>query len=191
VTGASLGLVPGDDGGVAVLLPAWLFTVKEQSTPIAVMAVQDQYLAQPSAGPDGSPSAVAGSSGGSSGSGGGTVVSSPEPVPPATDQPAPASPPSGPAARTVTIDRATLSADGRTLTLWGEGGMCEVYSADAKEDGDHVYAVLSSTPTNQGVACPAMAKQVSASLTLQDPLGTRTVLDVGIASMPKVPVARS
>jgi hypothetical protein len=187
VTGASLGLVPGDDGGVAVLLPAWLFTVEEQATPIAVMAVQDQYLAQPSTGP----SAVPGSSGGSSGSGGGTVVSSPGPVPPASDQPAPASPPTGPVTRTVTIDRATLSTDGRTLTLWGEGGMCEVYSAAAKQDGVHVYAVLTSTPTKVGVACPAMAKQVSASVTLQDPLGTRTVLDAGIASMPTVPVARS
>jgi hypothetical protein len=191
VTGAVLGLVPGDDDGTSVLLPAWLFTVKEQSTPIAVMAVQDQFLAQPSTGVDGNPSAVAGSSGGSTGSGGGSVGSSPEPVPPATDQPAPASPTSGPAARPVTIDRATLNADGRTLTLWGEGGLCADYTAVAKEDADHVYAVLTSTPSQDGKICPAMAKQVSASVTLQDPLGARTVLDAGIASMPTVPVARS
>ena len=187
VTGAVLGLVPGDDAGTSVLLPAWLFSVQEQTTPVAVMAVTDAYLADPSPGPDAGATSP-GSVPGSSGSGGSGVATSPEPVPPASDLPLPTTSPSVPVSHGVSIDRATVSADGRTLTLWGEGGVCETYTAQAKEDADHVYAVLTASWTKTGVACPALAKAVSATVTLAAPLGKRTVLDAGSSSLPTVPV---
>lgn len=192
VTGARLGLVPGDDAGTPVLLPAWLFTVKEQAAPIAMMAVQARYLADPDSGSGGG-TASASSVPGSSGGGSAASPGSPVPVPPATDMPAPApSATSAPRSSAVTIDRATLSADGRTLTLWGEGGVCSDYTADSKEDATHVYAVLRATPSKpSGMACPDLAKAVSASVTLDAPLGSRTVVDSGDPAMPSVPVARS
>ena len=62
----------------------------------------------------------------------------------------------------------------------------------AKEDSGHVYAVLTATPKKPtGMACPDLAKQVSASLTLEAPLGSRTVVDTSAPSLPTVPVARA
>jgi hypothetical protein len=41
------------------------------------------------------------------------------------------------------------------------------------------------------MACPDLAKQVSATMTLQAPLGSRTGVDAGAPALPTVPVARS
>lgn len=71
VTGAVLGLALDHDGKGAVLVPAWLFTVKGQSEPTAQIAIDPAYLAPPaapSAGPTDQP----------------VNVATPEQVPPAT-----------------------------------------------------------------------------------------------------------
>jgi hypothetical protein len=67
VTGATLGLTQayGTDRGI-LLVPAWLFHVRGQSTPVAVVAVQRSFLGQPEQpAPGGGPV-----TGGGSGSGG-------------------------------------------------------------------------------------------------------------------------
>ncbi|MEP7036618.1 MAG: hypothetical protein ABI662_05140 [Dermatophilaceae bacterium] len=77
VTGATLGLTQayGTDRGI-VLVPAWLFTVRGQAAPVAVVAVKPAFLAQPeppSSGglPDGGAATEPGSSGSAPGSVGG------------------------------------------------------------------------------------------------------------------------
>jgi hypothetical protein len=78
----------------------------------------------------------------------------------------------------VAVTAASLSADGRTLTLTGWGGVCAEYRGDAKETGTEVYVVISSTPTiDKDMACIELAKEISVDVTLQAPLGTRVVVD--------------
>lgn len=80
VTGGTLGLLLDYDGDHPVLVPAWLYDVKDQPEPVAQIAVDPSFLAPPPA-VDDKPMPVDGGDGtGSSGSSGdvGTV----EPVPP-------------------------------------------------------------------------------------------------------------
>ena len=173
VTGVELGLVPADDAGSPVLLPAWLFTVKESPEPIAIMAVVDAYLADPT---DTTGNAPAISASGAPGSVGASAVpdgpgASPVPVP--TDS----APSAGTAPGYVPIERASVSADGRTLTLYGWGGNCTTYSGTAKEDAGHVYAVIEATPMKTVQVCDAMAKEIGVEVRLQSPLGSRVLID--------------
>jgi hypothetical protein len=48
VTEAALGVTLDQDGNKAVLVPAWLFTIKGQDEPVAQVAIDPSYLAQPS-----------------------------------------------------------------------------------------------------------------------------------------------
>lgn len=193
VTGATLGLVPGDDAGTPVLLPAWLFSTQEDPSPLAVMAVADAYLAdpEPAPGASGSASAVPGSTGGGSPGSDGRGAATSFPEPPATASDLPGTPVVAPPVLTtgVRISRATVSGDGLTLTLHGTGGVCATYRADAKADSTHVYAVLTATLTSTpGQACPDLAREVEASVHLDAPLGSRTVLDASDPAMPAVRV---
>jgi hypothetical protein len=169
VTGASFGLMLSFDGTEAVLVPAWLFAIEGWSDPMPVVAVDDKYL--------GNPEPITGTG---SGSGGGSAPGSPgtdTPVAPPSDpgtvvEPTPLQPGS------VAVTAASLSADGRTLTLTGWGGVCAEYRGDAKETGTEVYVVISSTPTiDKDMACIELAKEISVDVTLQAPLGTRVVVD--------------
>ena len=72
VTGATLGLTAAYGTGRSILLvPAWLFQVRNDSTPIAVVAVERAFLGEPEQpSPGGQP--TTGSEPGSAGSGSGT-----------------------------------------------------------------------------------------------------------------------
>ena len=71
ITGATLGLAMAQDAGRPTLVPAWLFTVRDQSEPLAQVAVEPSYLAPPPtpSGPPGSVPPNGGTGSGSSGSG--------------------------------------------------------------------------------------------------------------------------
>lgn len=77
VTGATLGLMQayGTDRGI-LLVPAWLFHVRGQSTPVAVVAVQRAFLGQPEP-PALVPGSIVGGQPGSAGGGSGSVGSQP------------------------------------------------------------------------------------------------------------------
>ena len=47
VTGATLGVMLDQDGNDAVLVPAWLFSIKGQDDPVTQIAIDPSYLAQP------------------------------------------------------------------------------------------------------------------------------------------------
>jgi hypothetical protein len=47
ITGASLGLAMAQDDGHPTLVPAWLFSVRDQDEPLVQVAVESSYLAPP------------------------------------------------------------------------------------------------------------------------------------------------
>jgi hypothetical protein len=65
VTGGSLGLLLDYDGQRPVLVPAWLFDVKDQPEPVAQVAIDPTFLAPPVV--DDEPMPVEGTGSGSSG----------------------------------------------------------------------------------------------------------------------------
>jgi hypothetical protein len=94
VTGATLGLTQAysTDRGI-LLVPAWLFRVRGEPTPIAVVAVEQAFLGvpgQPSAGAGPTTGSEPGSIGGANGTNGSTMTTGPptrvEPGGPATAQ---------------------------------------------------------------------------------------------------------
>jgi hypothetical protein len=67
-----------------------------------------------------------------------------------------------------------------TLTFWG--GICETYAASAAETADQVRVTVTGTPKDPGAPCPAIIKAQTASVQLDAPLGTRTVVDTSTGS---------
>jgi hypothetical protein len=169
VTGATLGLELASDGGEPVLVPAWLFDVTGSDEPLAAIAVEPRFLADPEPPADGSTQPGAGSepgSGGQPGSGGSVDPASPAPVP---------VPPSGLGAA---VESGSVSADGRTLTLVGWGGVCATYLGLADESGSAVTVQIVGTSTiGPDQACADMAQQVEVKVALDRPLGSRPVSD--------------
>ncbi|MFJ2441908.1 hypothetical protein ACIOWG_15955 [Streptomyces sp. NPDC087658] len=66
---------------------------------------------------------------------------------------------------------------GRTLTLHFMGGVCSVYTPQADEGDAAVKVKLAVSHPEPGRICIAMAKEQSAQVTLDRPLGTRQVVD--------------
>jgi len=184
IVSAEFGLRFAFDGSDPVLVPAWLFMQKDgYGEAIAADALEPQYIAQPSPIPiDG-----IGGIGGSAGSGvasanPGPAVGAPVPMPPAgtvAGAPIP-----------VYIESYTPSADGRMITLHAYAGVCAEYSADFKEDSDHVYAFITGTVTiGKDQACIELAKKYDFTIELAQPLGKRTVVDAATNSLHEVPVS--
>ncbi|WP_275674712.1 hypothetical protein [Streptomyces sp. MUM 178J] len=68
-------------------------------------------------------------------------------------------------------------AGGRELTVWFWGGVCSSYAAEADErDGEVTVRIVESVP-DPGRACIAMAKEQTATVTLEKSLGERKVVD--------------
>ena len=175
VTGAVLGLSMAYDAGAPVLVPAWLFTVTGSDEPVAVVAVEQKYLADPTqgpnpvgSGPDASSAPNPGSSGGGSdsspGSPGGSGPATPVPV---TEPPAPV----------LSVQSVTLGKDGTTLVLGGVGGVCDDYSGKAEETSTTVTVSSVATPKTPDGVCPALAKEFTVTVTLSAPWDNRTIVD--------------
>ncbi|CAM5232177.1 Large membrane protein OS=Streptomyces alboniger OX=132473 GN=CP975_09495 PE=4 SV=1 [Streptomyces alboniger] len=67
-------------------------------------------------------------------------------------------------------------ADGTSLTVNFWGGACSEYSASASEDGDRVRVTVSEQQ-QEGKVCVMMAKEMRDTVTLDEPLGDREVVD--------------
>ena len=176
VTGAVLGLELTVEDGGSVLVPAWLFSVRDIDEPLVAVAVEPRYLADPApvTTPGSAPGDAPGSGSGSvpaPGSSGGS-----EPVPPATG--APVEPPTEAPPLQVAITSASVSADGRSLTLTGFGGVCATYSGSLDQGESSVKAQIVGVSTiGPDEGCIDLAKEVAVPVTLSAPLGSRTLLD--------------
>ncbi|MFJ6717311.1 hypothetical protein [Streptomyces sp. NPDC091259] len=62
-----------------------------------------------------------------------------------------------------------------TVNFWG--GVCSTYAVEAREEGTDVLVKITDTPNKPGQACIMLAKEMSATVTLQKPLGDRKVVD--------------
>ncbi|MFH9365535.1 hypothetical protein [Streptomyces sp. or20] len=84
-----------------------------------------------------------------------------------------------PDAPTPSGDRKVTSygADGRTLEVTFWGGVCSTYTASAKESAGQVRISVTEKPQEGKKACIMIAKELTRTVTLEKPLGDRTVID--------------
>lgn len=73
----------------------------------------------------------------------------------------------------------SYSADGRTLSVTFWGGVCSTYSASAKEAGDTVRVTVTESKPDPEKMCVKSAKELTRTVTLDQPLGDRKVVDAG------------
>lgn len=71
----------------------------------------------------------------------------------------------------------SYSADGRTLSVTFWGGVCSTYAARASEDGGAVRVSVTESKPDTGKVCIAIAKELTRTVTLDQPLGERNVVD--------------
>jgi hypothetical protein len=175
VTDAVLGLSMAYDAGAPVLVPAWLFTVTGSDEPVAVVAVEQKYLADPTQGPNpvgSGPDATSApnpgaSDGGGSGSSPGNPGSGPATPVPVTEPPMPIQ----------SVQSVTLGKDGSTLVLGGVGGVCDDYAGKAEETATTITVSIVATPKTPGGVCPAIAKEFTVTVALASPWDKRTIVD--------------
>ncbi|GAA1886137.1 hypothetical protein [Streptantibioticus ferralitis] len=97
-------------------------------------------------------------------------------VPPAGTSPASTPPGNGNTSSRVHIESYTT--DGATLTLHFWGGVCSNYSATVvSQSADAVKVQITSAAKNPKQICVLIAKSISTQVTLDKPLGGRTVYD--------------
>ncbi|WP_182314828.1 hypothetical protein [Streptomyces sp. SCUT-3] len=99
-------------------------------------------------------------------------------VPPQEDPSAPAGGDVGAGAGT-SPEPLSYSADGRTLTLYFWGGVCNTYRAVAEESADRVTVEISGRPDRPDRACIMIAERTSVEVRLDEPLGDRAVVEAG------------
>ncbi|WP_274029663.1 hypothetical protein [Streptomyces sp. MMBL 11-1] len=71
----------------------------------------------------------------------------------------------------------SYGADGRTLEVTFWGGVCSTYTASAKESAGQVRISITEKPQEGKKACIMIAKELTRTVTLEKPLGDRTVID--------------
>ncbi|WP_406380977.1 hypothetical protein [Streptomyces sp. NBC_01618] len=97
------------------------------------------------------------------------------------DAPSTTPPPPGDAGKS-SRQVVSYSADGRSLSVTFWGGVCSTYAASATEDGKSVrVTVTESKPAGEKV-CIMIAKELTRTVTLDAPLGDRTVVDAASGS---------
>ncbi|MFE5300288.1 hypothetical protein [Streptomyces sp. NPDC056632] len=147
VTGAVFGLAAQYVDGEQVLVPAWLFTARDDaagSRPYTVVrtAVDARYLA-----------------------------------PPARPTPTPTPPPDQGTAPERQLSSFTTDPGGRKLSVTFWGGVCSTYTVTAEESPQKVVVRITEKPTDPDRVCVAMAVEITRTVTLQAPLGDRPVVD--------------
>jgi hypothetical protein len=103
--------------------------------------------------------------------------------PPAKDL-TPAEPPTDPAGQEGP-GQISYSVDGRTLTVTFWGGACSEYEAKATETGDRVQVRIVETNPDPGRVCIMVAERQTASVTLDQPLDGRKVVDAEGKPLPR------
>ncbi|SDN31297.1 hypothetical protein [Streptomyces wuyuanensis] len=155
ITRAEFGLAVHSVGGRPALVPSWLFTTGPETGPggstITRPAVAPEYLKPKAQQP---------------------------PVPSGTAVPSPPDTSKLPETTVRGVESYALAKDGRTLTLRFWGGVCSDYSAKAEESGDEVKVRIIESRPDPGRVCILIAKELTEKVTLGEPLGDRTVVDV-------------
>ncbi|MFJ8570229.1 hypothetical protein [Streptomyces sp. NPDC093514] len=62
-----------------------------------------------------------------------------------------------------------------TVNFWGSP--CSTYAVEAREQAESVMVKITDTPKKPGQACIMLAQEMSSTVTLQQPLGDRKVVD--------------
>ncbi|MFE9824690.1 hypothetical protein ACFYSH_21565 [Streptomyces sp. NPDC005791] len=73
----------------------------------------------------------------------------------------------------------SYSSNGRTLEVTFWGGVCSTYTARATEDGSTVRVTVDESEPDPGRACIMIAKELTRTVTLDEPLDGRKVVDAG------------
>ncbi|MFB7917549.1 hypothetical protein [Streptomyces sp. NPDC056061] len=71
----------------------------------------------------------------------------------------------------------SYGADGRNLSVTFWGGACSTYTASAAEDGKTVRVTVAESKQEGKKVCVLLAKELTRTVTLDAPLGDRTVVD--------------
>ncbi|MER5362065.1 hypothetical protein [Streptomyces sp. NPDC002785] len=71
----------------------------------------------------------------------------------------------------------SYNADGRTLSVTFWGGVCSKYAVSATEDGNTVRVTVAESKPAEKKVCIMIAKELTRTVTLDAPLGDRTVVD--------------
>ena len=156
-----------------LLVPSWLFDIKGSTEPLAVVAVDPAYLADPLPADPGD---------GASGSGGGSVPGSPGTADPGAPVAPPVAPAVEPSASTSRFDWVSPVDGGAALHVSFYGGVDSCYSYDvvATESADQVSLRL--VETRRGDVCIDLAQQYERTVKIAKPLGNRTVVDADTGS---------
>ena len=172
VTGATFGRSMQWEGAGErpLLVPAWLFDIKGATEPIAIVAVDPAYLADPLPTEPGSGSSGSGAPGSPGTADPGAPV---EPVAPAVE----------PSASTSRFDWVAPVDGSPALRVSFYGGVDSCYSYDvvATESADQVTLRLAER--SKGDVCVDMAQQYERTVKLAKPLGNRTVVDADTGSV--------
>ncbi|MFJ7154700.1 hypothetical protein ACIQUQ_07150 [Streptomyces sp. NPDC101118] len=76
-----------------------------------------------------------------------------------------------------TVPGFSYQEDGRKLTVHFWGGVCSTYAAEVREHPGTVTVKITDTPREPGRACILIAQEMSLTVTLEQPLGGRKVVD--------------
>ncbi|MFF9910874.1 hypothetical protein [Streptomyces sp. NPDC013457] len=106
-----------------------------------------------------------------------TAVAPEHLAPPAEPSPTPTPDPGQGTAPVRQIQSYRVDGTGTKLSVTFWGGVCSTYTATAGESADKVTVRVTEKATDPGRACIAMAVEVTRTVTLEQPLGGRTVVD--------------
>jgi hypothetical protein len=165
ISGAVFGLAARSMDGQGALVPSWLFEAvpggSSASYTVTHPAVAPEFLRSPAPGPAPGPTSA------------GPGTPSPQPHKELPGGPGSA----GTGDDLLTRGATSYSVEGRTLTLRFTGGVCDTYAARADESGTAVKVKVIVTNPDPERICVAMAKERTAKVTLDKPLGDRQVVD--------------
>ncbi|MFF8829080.1 hypothetical protein [Streptomyces sp. NPDC015131] len=149
VSGAVFGLAAHYTGGRPALVPSWLFEVAPTD------GAPRSVITYPAVSPE-------------------HLAPAPPPQKPETpESPAPESPGTDKAPRQVE----SYSTDGKVLTARFWGGVCSTYTLKAEESESRVRLSVVEKPAEPGRVCILIAKEVTATVALERPVGDRQVVD--------------
>ncbi|MFF3210661.1 hypothetical protein ACFYYB_08345 [Streptomyces sp. NPDC002886] len=92
---------------------------------------------------------------------------------PPVDLPTPVDPP----AKGQSVPGFSYASADRTLTVNFWGGVCSTYALEVREQPETVMVKITDTPNKPGQSCILIAKEMTVTATLQQPLGDRKVID--------------
>lgn len=157
VSRASFILAAHTSQGKRVLVPSWSFELGGDKS-VSYPALAPRHLEKDT----GKPSDGSGSSGDSRPGGGSSGSVDPS-------KPAKPAPPGN------SVE--SYGASDRTLTVHFWGGVCSDYSVKAKETAERVRITIEEKEHEPGAPCIKIAKAMSDKVTLDKPVGERTVVD--------------